>query len=94
MAYLNIRKFREWEMRGLPKPFRYCFAVAGFLIRTVGFAVKSGLTASFHYAVYLILLRGVYPNPFAGFTKLRFVVPTMVGLPKPFRNCFAVAWVF
>ncbi len=39
MAYLNIRKFREWEMRGLSKPFDLEF-------RTVGFAVKSGLTAS------------------------------------------------
>jgi hypothetical protein len=87
MAYLNIRKFREWEIRGLPKPFDLEF-------RYFGFPVKSGLTASFHYAVYLILLRGVYPKPFVGFTKLRFVVPTMVGVPKPSRNCFAVAWVF
>ncbi len=64
MAYLNIRKFREWEMRGLSKPFDLEF-------RNVGFPVKSGLMASFHYAFFLILLQGVYPNPFATALQLQ-----------------------
>jgi hypothetical protein len=32
MAYLNIRKFGGMGDEVLPKPFRYCFAVAGFLL--------------------------------------------------------------
>jgi hypothetical protein len=36
-------------------------------------------------------MMGFTQSLIAGLTKLRFVVPTITGVPKPFRYCFAVA---
>jgi hypothetical protein len=66
---------------GVLKPFQFFFRIAGY-------AVKSGLPASFHYAVFLRVGR---TQTLSGFTKLRFVVPSELGVPKPFQFFFRIA---
>ncbi len=49
-----------------------------------GMVLFAGLPASFHYAVFLNFYEG-RTQTLSGFTKLRFVVPLELGVPKPFQ---------
>jgi hypothetical protein len=75
-VYLNL-------ISGLPASFHY----AVFLNFYEGLTqTLSGLPASFHYAVFLNFYEGL-TQTLSGLTKLRFVVPSELGVPKPFQDC-------